>query len=507
MSAHKFNVWVCGFALTAAACATTHAQTAGVTVVGPLAQSEDSHAFGGAAYTERPEDLGAVGYVEEEFIISGTANVYEWNTPGAAAVRTPDAPYTTRVLVRRPIALEDFSGGVVVEMLNPSNLLDLNIGWAIQRDEIMRSGDAWVGITAKPVAVETLKTFDAERYAALAWDNPLPLDDPRNCAAGGDDIRGAGDSRATENGLVWDINTQVAEWIESRNPSNPLLYGARGRGAHPVKSLYGWGYSQTGAFLFTYINAIRPLVAAETGDEPFDGYLVAVAGGPVAVNQCGDRIEGEDPRRLVRDIGVPVMHVMSQSDYLLFPPLRRDDGEAPRDPFRYYEIAGAGHATPEELLYGPRAADIIQGGRTPPAMECDQGPRSRFPSSVAFNAVYRNLKAWVHDGTAPPASRSIFVADGEPVLDEHGNVQGGVRSPLLDVPTSTWTGSSTGSSFCFIAGHEIPFSAETLARLYPSQSAYEAAFDARTDALVADRVVTPEDAEMLKDLARRTPVR
>ena len=72
-----------------------------------------------------------------------------------AVIRTPDAPYTTRVLVRRPASKSRFSGRVVVEMLNPSNLFDLNIGWAIHHDEIVRQGDAWVGITAKPVAAAT----------------------------------------------------------------------------------------------------------------------------------------------------------------------------------------------------------------------------------------------------------------------------------------------------------------------------------------------------------------
>ena len=37
--------------------------------------------------------------------------------------------YTTRILVRRPINVSKFSGNVVVEPLNPSNLFDLNLGW------------------------------------------------------------------------------------------------------------------------------------------------------------------------------------------------------------------------------------------------------------------------------------------------------------------------------------------------------------------------------------------
>src|ERR1700685_1866516 len=86
----------------------------------------DSHAFGAADHVRVPEDLKAIGYVEEEYLISGTANVYDWPEGGAPQVRTANAAYTTRVLIRRPASRARFSGAVVVEMLNPSNLFDLN---------------------------------------------------------------------------------------------------------------------------------------------------------------------------------------------------------------------------------------------------------------------------------------------------------------------------------------------------------------------------------------------
>ena len=99
-------------------------------VTGPLPVTATSYPFGAADHTLVPEDLAKVGYVEEEYLVSGKANVYTWPAPGPAVVRTPDAPYTTRILVRRPAKASRFSGNVVVEMLNPSNLFDLNIGWA-----------------------------------------------------------------------------------------------------------------------------------------------------------------------------------------------------------------------------------------------------------------------------------------------------------------------------------------------------------------------------------------
>ena len=130
------------------------------TVTGPLPVSEASHPFGGAAYQWVPEDLSKDGYVEEEYFVSGLANVYNWPAAGPAVVRTPNAPYTTRILVRRPQSPARSSGNAIVEMLNPSNKMDLNIGWAIMREHMMRKGDTWIGITIRPIAVDALKRFD-----------------------------------------------------------------------------------------------------------------------------------------------------------------------------------------------------------------------------------------------------------------------------------------------------------------------------------------------------------
>ena len=79
---------------------------------------------------------------------------------------------------------------------------------------------------------------------------------------------------------------------------------------------------------------------------------------------------------------------------------------------------------------------------------------------------------------------------------------GGVRSPYVDVPTSTWFGSATGASFCFIAGYERPFSAEKLAQLYPSKADYVAKVDASVRALVAQRFITEEDGRFIMQEAR-----
>jgi hypothetical protein len=474
------------------------AKTPAPIVSGPIPQTEANHAFGGAAYTLKPEDLKASGFVEEEYFVSGKANVYDWPASGAV-VRTPDVPYLTRILVRRPVSAAKFSGRVVVEMMNPTNLMDLNIGWAIHRDEFLRRGDAWVGITAKPVAVDTLKAFNPERYRLLDWSNPLAANDPKNCAQ-----RAGGDSTpATENGLIWDINTQVGAWLRSSDGKNPFRYGGA---ASKARWLYGWGYSQTGSFLYTYINAIHPLVVKDNGRSMFDGYLVAVSAGPSAINQCAAPLPAGDPRRAIGAVGAPVIHVMSQSDYLNFVPLRRADADTPADRYRHYDNAGSGHATPDELYWGPRPADIIKGGRVPPPVDCTEGPRSRFPSRVPFNAELRMLEAWVEKGQAPPPSQNIVVESRQPVLDAHGNVIGGMRTPYLDAPTSVWAGNSTGPSFCRIAGHETAFSKDKLKALYPTHAAYVAAVQKSVEAGVKARTITPEDGAWMVAEAKAAAV-
>ena len=462
-------------------------------IVGPLEATAASYPFGAADHTRSPENLRGIGYVEEEYLFSGAANVYDWPANGAAVVRTSNAPYTTRVLIRRPADAKRFSGTVVVEMLNPSNRMDLNIGWAISHEEWVRRGDAWVGITSKPISVVALKQFDAKRYAALSWANPLPVTDARNCESV------AGDSaRTTENGLVWDIHRQVAQWLRSDDRTNPF--------ATSVERLYAWGYSQSGSFLYTYINAIHPLDVQARGRSLFDAYFIGVSSGPAPINQCAARIEGDDPRRAIRNVGVPVVRVMTQSDYLRGIAARRPDSDDPQDRYRNYEIAGAGHASPDELTYGPAVADIEKVGIAVPPMSCNEGPRSRFPNSVAFNAIYRNLDAWVRKGIAPPRAEPILVENGAPVLDAHGNVRGGIRSPFVDVPTAQWTGTSTGPSFCNIAGHETPFDAAKLKSLYPSPTSYADAVRKNVDALVAARFITKEDGVKLMEQARQVRV-
>ena len=82
-------------------------------------------------------------------------------------------------------------------------------------------------------------------------------------------------------------------------------------------------------------------------------------------------------------------------------------------------------------------------------------------------------------------------------------MQGGLRSPYLDVPTSTSFGGSTGPSFCSIAGHEVPFSEAQLDELYRNHGDYVSKVARDAARLVAERFLTvPDGFRLIQEAAR-----
>ena len=62
---------------------------------------------------------------------------------------------------------------MVVEILNATNLVDLEIGWSLSKDYLVRNGDIWIGFTSKPVTALALQKFNPTRYAPLNWANQI----------------------------------------------------------------------------------------------------------------------------------------------------------------------------------------------------------------------------------------------------------------------------------------------------------------------------------------------
>jgi len=228
------------------------------------------------------------GYVEEEYFISGNSNVYTWDSNNNPIVRTADAPYATRIIVRRPGKPAKFSGTVWVEFLNPTLAFDLDRMWQLHYAQILKDGDAWVGITSKPIAILALKNFDPVRYASLSMANPLPPAQQTCGRLPGEPGYSSNTSKLYENGLIWDIMSQLGAMLKSDNPQNPL--GA------PATTVYGEGWSQTGGYAYRYLSTFGSGAVLADGSRIFDGWLVGGPTGPSSINQCVSA-PSTDPRQ------------------------------------------------------------------------------------------------------------------------------------------------------------------------------------------------------------------
>lgn len=88
-------------------------------VTGPLPNAADSYPFNAADRQQKPLRLADFGYVEEEYIISGYANVYEYHDVGLyPKIRCSDGRYCTRILIRRPVNPQKQSDFAVLEIFN-----------------------------------------------------------------------------------------------------------------------------------------------------------------------------------------------------------------------------------------------------------------------------------------------------------------------------------------------------------------------------------------------------
>src|ERR1700733_13785437 len=254
-------------------------------LTGPIPVTADSFPFLAANRVFQPLDLKKAGYVEEEFIVSGTANVYDWAADGSLSVKTANAPYATRILVRRPANRARFSGHAIVELLNPARRFDWAMMSGYSRDSFIERGDAWVGVTM-PGSADSLKKFNPRRYAAVAFANPDPSD---TCAVG---RGGTASTSDQEEGLRWDMLTQVGAALKS--------------GAN-LNAKYVYMTSQ-GADVLTYAAAIQ------THAGVYDGFLVKTPGGMGRIRRCGAAVPKGDTRQTIRNIGAPVLEVVAQGE-------------------------------------------------------------------------------------------------------------------------------------------------------------------------------------------------
>jgi hypothetical protein len=466
-------------------------------VTGPIAATATSFPLMASSKLQTVVDLPKAGYVEEEFFINGRANVYDWSADGQVVVRTPNAPYTTRLLLRRPADARRFSGNVVVEIVNSARRFDFPFAWGVSHDYFMENGDAFAMITLAQANLEGLKAFDPMRYAALALANPTPDETCNAGRAGGPPQTAPG-----EEGLQFDILAQAGALLRVGRATGPLA-------GFNVQRLYLAAYD--GA-LPTYIAAVHSHVRLAGGKPIYDGYILNRHPALTRLRRCGTAPAANDPRQIIRNLDVPLIRIIGQTDILTTYAQRRDDSDAPGDRYRLYEIAGGAHADAAFYPYMPPVADLRKIGSAFPllaswpfANQCEpEQTFARTPiNTYALDAAFANLTRWIADGMPPPKAERIKINNpGTPqasvALDQYGNAIGGVRTPYLDVPIATYYTTSKGETFCPELAHTVPFDWTRLNKIYGTPENYRAKVAQSVDRLVRERWLTESDGRRIK---------
>lgn len=456
---------------------------------GPIPVTSDSYPLMAANRTIGAPDLAKLGYVEEEFIVSGTANVYDWAADGSLKVLSGGGSYATRILVRRPAKQNRFSGNVVIETMNVARRFDWAMMFGYTHDYLFEHGDAWIGVTM-PAALVGLQKFNPTRYPGLSFSNPTPT---APCPGGN-----ASTISDSEEGLRWDMLSQLGALLKSKVSSRPLA-------SLHVENVY---MTTQNVDIVTYINAIHSSAVLENGKPVYDGYLVKSPLAPAKINRCATAPAKTDPRSILKKINVPVIAVASQGEVVNTSVFRRPDDER----FRLYEISGASHIdkSPYYSLLNfddqAKSGGNVQGDASWPfAAKCDPDiPLTELPlMTYMFDAALFNLDQWVRKGTAPPHGKPLELknagtADASVVLDSNGHGVGGVRSPYVDVPVATYVPNSNGPGTCPELGHKVPFDAARFTALYGSTANYVSKVSKSVDALVREHWLTPTDGKKIK---------
>lgn len=446
------------------------ADVASPTITGPVEGGQY-----GVPFNVMPARLAdEYGYEEHEYFISGEATAYQptgtWGTDGVWDVTlSTTAPYTTRMIVRRPTDPSKFNGTVVVEWHNVSVAFDSDPDFGMTHAALMRDGYAYVGVSVQPngilgggpkidipgIDLPPLKDWDPERYGSL--EHP------------GDDY-------------TYDIYSQTGQAIRRPTGVNPFE-------GLDVQHLIAAGESQSAGRMVTYINAVQPQ------SDMYDGFLVHSRGDTGAAIVLGGTPMPENSH-IRADITDPVLQVQTETDLfgLDFYGARQPD----TDLLRTWEIAGSAHADQFTVDYG------VESGRewnttTDVDFTALCGLLNTGPLRLVVSRAVVALNDWIVDGVAPANAQVIEVQNGAIVRDDNGNAVGGIRTPAVDAPISSLSGEpDEGESvICTLFGSTAPLDAATLAALYPTRDDYVAAVTASADAAVAAGFLLEEDRDAL----------
>lgn len=426
-------------------------------------------------------DLSHVGYEKSEHFLAGLALAYKPSAPltgdGAFAIEpdlSVEAPgFHTRMVTIRPTDPARFNGTVVVEWLNVSTGQDIPTDWIFSHTELIRSGAAYVGVSAQKVGVDALRASAPDRYGSLVHP---------------------GDSFS-----YW-MFTEAGRQIRE-HPEQVL-------GGLTPQRLIAAGESQSASRMVTYIDAIHPLV------DVYDGFMVhsRSAGGAALTQAPLPTVSVPSPLRIRGDLDEPVMVVQAEGD-VIGSNLGARQPDTPS--FRSWEMAGTAHADAYTVQVGfgdegdgSGATKMFALMRTPLSVGCGL-PINAGPHHWILNAAFHSLDEWIRAGTPPPTAPLLEVASTSPtvlVRDGHGNAVGGIRTPHVDAPIARLDSLNTGAGFCRLFGSTTPFTSSQLLALYPTHDAFVAAWSSSLSAAVAAGFILPADQPELLAAAQTSTI-
>ncbi len=439
--------------------------------------------------------LAPFGYEKAEYFIKGTANSYGSEEPlsedGKWVVEPKDqADFRTRIVVHRPTDPAKFNGTVIVEWLNVSGGTEAASEWIMAHTELMRSGYAWIGVSAQKAGIDggganllpfslPLKALNKSRYGTLIHP---------------------GDKYA------YDMFSQVGEAIVHPQKFNPL-------GELQAERVIAAGESQGADFLLTYVNAIAP------HENIFDAfYLHSRLHGSAPFEPAFDDSYFEfDKRQSVHvrdDLDVPVLILQTETDSTILGAYQ--DSQPDTEMIRVWEVAGTAHAdryVGNVGLYdsgnNPNAAAVVENRFATVVSRCGK-PVNSGPHHFVVKAAIAAIDSWLRTGVAPTTA-DRFEFDHETatlVRDQFGNVRGGIRTPYVDVPIATLSGEGQNANtlFCDIQGTTELFDQDTLAQLYPDHETYVSAVNASVEEAVAKGFLLQADGDLIKTWAQESDI-
>jgi len=441
-------------------------------IAGPVPVTEKSHPFCSMDYARVPLKLSEYGYIEEEYFVSGKANIYDCDTNGELFIDGDPLPYKTRILVRKPADRDKFSGRVYMDIMNATQGYDIEDLWHRNYLWCMEHGHGYVGITSKPVNVQSLKNFDYGRYADLNFAGrdrvPMPA------------LSASATLPGTEEGLIWDMIAQTAAAL--RDGSTMCFYGLR------AEYLYLTGQSQSGAYLNTFAGFFDKFANAG-GTRLFDGYM-NIVGALVerSIRQEPDIGPLKLRLRVRRPIATPYICMSSEADLYLFNnflkgdlfSVKIEDSDTALDKCRYYEIAGSPHT--DILCPVLNALSEVEktGAKMPNLDEKLVDAINDLPVEFYICGMLEKLHIWAAEGKAPECVEKMERVNGDLKRDRFGNALGGFRSPFLDVPIAAYQAVNPDDPEG-ICGKMRYFTKEEFDSLYSSKEEYLQKFAAYTE--------------------------